>query len=361
MPLAGDRLRHLLGVLARAAVHDRRRAPRRLQHVQQRRALARDRALAFHRHHVEREVRPVEARAHRDPLPQPQPRARSPPPRAGSPSPSPPSLAGDPAPRSRRAGAGSPVGSRGPTPPRSAPRPPRTAPPGASPAPRGTRARRSAPEPPAPAAPTPDSMSSSARALWPSSIPDASITALHPRLLQPLPLVGHQRDQRAHDHHQPAPARAGQLVAERLARRPSASPPGCRGPRARPPPPRAGPGGTVSRPKRFEQLLRRRRRGRRPGTARPPPPCSSARRALQRRALLGVERLPQLPRLAQHAARAGARQRSPGPTSSPAARPRSPPGSRSSSEPYPVVRLRRSVGVRGGRVSEKLVYFQSFA
>jgi hypothetical protein len=54
-----------VGVLSRAAVDDRR--PRALvaEHVQQRRPLARDRALALDADHVEGHVRPIEARADR--------------------------------------------------------------------------------------------------------------------------------------------------------------------------------------------------------------------------------------------------------------------------------------------------------
>ena len=70
----GDRLRcpawsrnsaTVVGVAAGAAVDDRRQAIGLAQAVQQRAALARHRALALHRHHVEGEVGPVKARAHR--------------------------------------------------------------------------------------------------------------------------------------------------------------------------------------------------------------------------------------------------------------------------------------------------------
>ena len=67
----GDRV----GVLARAAVHDRRaRVLGSLRTCSSAAHLRATRALALHAHHVEGEVRPVEARADRHPVAQPQPR-----------------------------------------------------------------------------------------------------------------------------------------------------------------------------------------------------------------------------------------------------------------------------------------------
>ena len=79
----------------------------------------------------------------------------------------------------------------------------------------------------------------------------------HARLLQPPPLVGHQRDQRAHDHDQPAVRQRRQLVAERLAaarRHHHEAVP------ARKPSSTASrwPGLNASSPNRLEQLLGRR-------------------------------------------------------------------------------------------------------
>ncbi len=223
MPRSREVPRELVGVLARAAVHDRRPCARIVQHVHQRRPLARHRPLALQADHVEGQVRAVEAGADRHPVAQPQPRR---------------DLLGHPRRRRRRRRHHRRATERGdrvvqPQVVRSEVVSPlghavrlvdheQRHPPA-----RQRRPERARREP----------LRRRQHQLRRTRLDVAQrlrvVALLHPRrqhrrphahLAQPAPLIGHQRDQRAHDHDQPVRPRGielarqrRQLVAQRLA------------------------------------------------------------------------------------------------------------------------------------------------